>query len=137
MIFPALDRRSRPGRAEYIRRTADKDFSVLSGRDTLIHACLCYGGTGSIAACANLAPRLCADIYDKYVAGDVAGSLEAQTTLVPLRLSFTLGSFPTILKEGLKLLGIDAGPSMSPVGVMSDENRKKLKGVLMQMGLLD
>ena len=43
---------------EYIRRTRGKQFRVLAGRDTLIHACLCYGGAGAIAACANVAPRL-------------------------------------------------------------------------------
>jgi 4-hydroxy-tetrahydrodipicolinate synthase len=122
--------------SEYIRRTRDKDFSVLSGRDTLIHACLCYGGSGSIAACANIAPRICADIYDKYMSGDIAGSLEAQFAISPLRLAFTLGSFPTVIKEGLKLLGIDAGPCMGPVGPMSDEQRQELKGILQKMGLV-
>jgi 4-hydroxy-tetrahydrodipicolinate synthase len=122
--------------SEYIRRTRNTGFSVLSGRDTLIHACLCYGGAGSIAACANIAPRICADIYDKYVAGDVAGSLEAQFAITPLRLAFTLGSFPTVIKEGLKLLGIDAGPCMSPIGPMNREEKEELKKILTQMGLL-
>jgi len=123
--------------SEYIRRTRGKEFSVLSGRDTLIHACLCYGGAGSIAACANIAPRICADIYDKYVGGDITGSLEAQFAITPLRLAFTLGSFPTVIKEGLKLLGIDAGPCMSPVGPMTEEKKQELKNILRQMALLD
>lgn len=122
--------------SEYIRRTRGKGFAVLSGRDTLIHACLCYGGSGSIAACANIAPRICADIYDKFVAGDRAGSLEAQFAITPLRLAFTLGSFPTVIKEGLKLLGIDAGPCMGPIGPMSDGEKKELRTILQQMGLL-
>ncbi len=121
---------------EYIRLTRGKDFHVLMGRDTLIHACLCYGGKGSIAACANVAPRLVADIYDKYVAGDIRGSLEAQFTLAPLRIAFTLGSFPAVIKESLELLGIDAGACMSPVGPMSSEERQQLKKILTEMGLL-
>ena len=60
--------------AEYIRLTRGKDFSVLMGRDTLIYAALCYGATGAIASCANVAPRIAADIYDKYVAGDLEGA---------------------------------------------------------------
>jgi len=122
--------------SEYIRRSAGKEFAILVGRDTLIHACLCYGGSGSIAACANVVPRICADIYDKHVAGDSEGSLQAQLALTPLRLAFTLGTFPAVLKEGLKLLGIDVGPCMSPVGAMSNENRQKLKRILEQMGVL-
>ena len=122
--------------SEYIRRTRDRNFSVLSGRDTLIHACLCYGGSGSIAACANIAPRICADIYDKFVAGDIRGSLEAQFSITPLRLAFTLGSFPTVIKEGLKLLGIEAGPCMEPIGPMKQAEKEELKQILQQMGLL-
>jgi 4-hydroxy-tetrahydrodipicolinate synthase len=123
--------------AEYIRRTRGRTFSVVAGRDTLIHACLCYGGSGAIAACANVAPRLVADIYDKYVAGDVAGSLEAQFTLAPLRLAFTLGSFPTVIKESLELLGIEAGPCMGPIGPMSAEEKAQLKRILSDMGVLE
>jgi 4-hydroxy-tetrahydrodipicolinate synthase len=122
--------------SEYIRRTRDRSFSVLSGRDTLIHACLCYGGSGSIAACANIAPRICADIYDKFVAGDIQGSLEAQFSITPLRLAFTLGYFPNVIKEGLKLLGIQAGPCMGPIGPMKQAEKEELKRILQQMGLL-
>lgn len=122
--------------AEYIRLTRGKDFHVMVGRDTLIHAALCHGAAGSVAACANVAPRLVADIYDKYRAGDVAGSLEAQFKLAPLRIAFTLGTFPTVIKESLQLLGIDAGPCFAPVGPMSAEERGKLRKILEEMELL-
>ncbi len=121
---------------EYIRRTRKKEFHVLAGRDTLIHACLCHGGKGSIAACANIVPRLVADIYDKYVTGDVAGSLEAQFKLAPLRMAFSLGSFPTVIKEGLELIGIEVGPCMRPVGRMSTEEKRELKKILIELGVI-
>jgi len=122
--------------AEYIRLTKGKNFKVMIGRDTLIHACLCYGGAGAVAACANVAPRICADIYDKYVAGDLAGSLEAQFRLAPLRIAFSLGTFPTVIKESLELLGIEAGPCFDPVGPISDSEKEQLKKILAEMGLL-
>jgi 4-hydroxy-tetrahydrodipicolinate synthase len=123
--------------AEYIRLTKDRDdFTVLVGRDTLIYGALCYGATGSIASCANVAPRLCADIYDKYVAGDRKGALEAQFTLAPLRLAFTIGTFPAVIKESLTMLGIEAGPCMDPCGPMTTEEKAKLRQVLIGMGLL-
>jgi len=125
--------------SEYIRKTMDnkKPFSVLSGRDTLIHACLCYGGHGAITACANIAPRLMSDIYDKYVAGDIHGSLMAQYRCAPVRMAFNLGSFPTILKEALGLLGIDAGPCFPPVREMPLENKELLKKALIEAGVLN
>jgi 4-hydroxy-tetrahydrodipicolinate synthase len=123
--------------AEYIRLTRHiHNFSVLMGRDTLIYGALCYGAAGSIASCANVAPRLCVDIYEKFIAGDLKGSLEAQFTLAPLRIAFTLGTFPAVIKESLNLLGIEAGPCMEPAGPMTNEERVKLRKVLMEMGLL-
>jgi 4-hydroxy-tetrahydrodipicolinate synthase len=123
--------------AEYIRLTRDReDFSVLVGRDTLIFGALCYGAAGSIASCANVAPRLCADIYEKFMAGDLAGALDAQFTLAPLRSAFTIGTFPAVIKESLTLLGIEAGPCMDPVGPMTHAEREKVRQVLIGMGLL-
>jgi len=123
--------------AEYIRLTKHiDDFSVLMGRDTLIYGALCYGATGSIASCANVAPKICVEIYEKYMAGDMKGSLKAQYTLAPLRISFTLGTFPAVIKESLTLLGINAGPCMEPAGPMTNDERSKLKQVLKDMELL-
>lgn len=122
--------------AEYIRLTRGKaNFSVLMGRDTLIFGALAYGATGSIASCANVAPRVCADIYDRFKAGDMAGALEAQFRLAPLRIAFNLGAFPAVIKEGLQMLGIDAGPCIAPVGPLTQEERAKLRKVLVEMDL--
>ncbi len=123
--------------AEYIRLTRQlDDFSVLMGRDTLIYGALCYGAAGSIAACANVAPRLCADIYDKFMEGDLKGSLEAQFTLAPLRIAFSLGTFPAVIKESLNMLGLEAGSCMEPAGPLTGDEREKLRKVLTDMGLL-
>lgn len=123
--------------AEYIRLTQHrKDFSVLMGRDTLIYGALCYGAVGSIASCANVAPRLCADIYEKYTDGDLEGALKAQFALAPLRIAFTIGTFPAVIKESLTLLGIEAGPCMDPAGPMTHSEREQLSKVLIEMGLL-
>jgi 4-hydroxy-tetrahydrodipicolinate synthase len=41
-----------------------------------------------------------------------------------------------VIKEGLDLLGIDAGPCMEPVGPMSADERRQLKRILIDMKLL-
>jgi len=83
---------------EYIRRT-DDDFCVIAGRDTLILSTLVYGGKAAIAATANIAPKVPVRIYEEYIKGNLKGALEAQYALAPLRLAFTLGSFPSVMKE--------------------------------------
>lgn len=102
----------------------------------LIDGALCYGATGSIASCANAAPRLCVDIYERFIAGDLKGSLRAQFSLAPLRIAFNLGTFPAVIKESLDLLGIEAGPCIEPAGPLTNDERAKLRGVLTDMGLL-
>jgi len=121
--------------SEYIRRTGGK-FSVLAGRDTLIYGTLCYGGKGAIAATANVAPRVVAEIYEAFQAGDWKRSLEAQFRLAPLRLAFDLGTFPVVIKEALNLLGIDAGIGIPPVGGITPKAKGELKEILKNMGLL-
>lgn len=120
---------------EYIRVTRGMNFHVLAGRDTLIYATLCYGGTGSITATANVDPRVPVEIYEAFVAGDHKRALDAQYRLAPLRIAFGLGTFPVVIKEALNMIGIEAGPAVPPVGPMSRENREKLKKILEEMGL--
>ncbi|MCL2319747.1 MAG: 4-hydroxy-tetrahydrodipicolinate synthase [Treponema sp.] len=122
--------------ADIINRTRGMDFGVMMGRDSLIHAGLAYGTSGAVAATANVAPKLVSDIYNKYMAGDIAGSLEDQYRLVPLRIAFTLGSFPTVIKEALELLGIEAGPCAAPTGPMTPEEKDQLKKILKEMKLI-
>ena len=121
--------------SEYIRRTRDKGFRVMAGRDTLILGTLVYGGVGCVAATSNVAPALVVEIYDKFMAGDIQGSLEAQYRLVPLRIAFGLGSFPVVMKDALNLLGIDVGDPIKPLGHCTEANMAKLEEVLVKMGL--
>jgi 4-hydroxy-tetrahydrodipicolinate synthase len=121
---------------EYIRSTLDKEFYVLAGRDTLILATLMYGGYGSIAASANVAPKLVASIYDYFVKGDIESAKQAQRALAPLRIAFDLGTFPVVIKEALKIIGIDAGPARAPIGDLSQEKKKELEQILKNMGLV-
>ena len=121
--------------AEYIR-VVPPGFSVLMGRDTLIYAGLSYGTKGGIAATANVKPALVASIYDKYMAGDLPGALQAQRELAPLRLAFAWGTFPVVVKEALNLMGMDVGPCRAPVGPLTAEQRERLKKVLQEMKVI-
>ncbi|WP_334195804.1 dihydrodipicolinate synthase family protein [Muricomes intestini] len=122
--------------AEYIRLTIEKNFSVLMGRDTLIYAALCYGATGAVASCANVAPRITADIYDKYMSGDMKGALDAQFVLAPLRIACSMGTFPAVIKEGLVQEGIPVGKCLEPIAELKPEEKEKLHKVLTEMGLV-
>lgn len=123
--------------AEYIRLTRDiPGFSVLVGRDTLILAGLLYGATGAIASCSNVAPRLVADIYNFYMAGDLDAAREAQFQLAPLRIACNMGSFPAVIKEGLCYQGLEVGKCMNPIQQLATQEKEKLYEVLNSLQLV-
>lgn len=122
---------------EFIRRTRDTGFKVFGGKDTLLYASLCHGAVGGVCTTANFMPELIVDIYNKYVAGDIAGSLEAQFKLNPVRLAMDAGSFPVATKDMANLRGMEVGvpykPNLpTPEGVALD----KMKTEMQKAGLI-
>jgi len=120
---------------EYIRRAPD-DFRVLMGRDTLIYSALVHGAAGSIAASANMVPEIGVEIYRCFTEGDLDGAIAAQRNLAPVRLAFSLGTFPAMLKAGVELVGLRAGPPRAPVSALTDDERGKLRQALVKVGKL-
>jgi 4-hydroxy-tetrahydrodipicolinate synthase len=100
--------------AEFIRRTRDVNFKVFGGKDTLLYASMCHGAVGGVCTAANFMPELITDVYNKYVAGDLEGSLEAQFKLNPVRLSMDGASFPVAAKDMANLRGRDIGVPYTP-----------------------
>lgn len=100
--------------SEFIRRTRDVGFKVFGGKDTLLYASMCHGAVGGVCTAANFMPELIVDVYNKYVAGDLAGSLEAQFRLNPVRLSMDGASFPVAAKDMANLRGRNIGLPYTP-----------------------
>lgn len=100
--------------AEFIRRTRDVGFRVFGGKDTLLYASLCHGAVGGVCTAANFMPELITDVYNKFIAGDLAGSLEAQFKLNPVRLSMDAASFPVAAKDMAALRGRRVGVPYRP-----------------------
>jgi 4-hydroxy-tetrahydrodipicolinate synthase len=61
--------------------------------------------------------------------------LEAQYRLAPLRVAFSLGSFPVVMKDALNLLGVDVGDPIKPLDHCTEPNMAKLNDILAKMGL--
>jgi len=81
-------------------------------------------------------PQIVVEIYDKYLAGDIAGALEAQYRLSLLRNAYSLGSFPVVPKDALNMLGINVGHPVKPIEHVSESNQEKLKEILAAMGVI-
>ncbi len=122
--------------AEYIRRTRDRGFKVMAGRDVMILGSLVYGAVGCVASTANIVPDLVVKIYEKYRADDLKGALEAQYELAPLRMAFNLGSFPVATKDAANLIGLTVGSPIKPNVSCSEADVIKIKDILRDLGVL-
>lgn len=123
--------------SEFIRRNRDVDFKVFGGKDTLLYASMCHGAVGGVCTAANFMPELITDVYNKYVAGDLKGSLEAQFKLNPVRLSMDGASFPVAAKDMANLRGRNIGVPYTP-NLPTPEGAvlEKIKGEMRKAGLI-
>lgn len=117
---------------QYIELTTglDKDFSVLSGNDSLILPALVFGGKGGIAGCANVFPHTMVAIYEEFIAGNFEKAKEVQDSIRPFRDCFKYGNPNTIVKLSTGLLGYPVGGCRRPFRSLSDEGMTRLKTVL-------
>ncbi len=123
--------------SEFIRRTRDVGFKVFGGKDTLLYASLCHGAVGGVCTAANFMPELITDIYNKYAAGDLQGSLEAQFRLNPVRLAMDPASFPVAAKDMANLRGRNVGaPYLPTLPTPEGAAREGFRRTMTEAGLL-
>lgn len=119
---------------QYIEKTAslDKEFSVLSGNDSLILPALVFGGKGGIAGCANVFPHTMVAIYEQFVAGNLEEAKKTQDSIRIFRSCFRFGNPNTIVKLATGLLGYPVGGCRKPFSSLSSEGMEELKRVMEQ-----
>ncbi|MBR1671857.1 MAG: 4-hydroxy-tetrahydrodipicolinate synthase [Fretibacterium sp.] len=117
---------------QYIELTSglDKDFSVLSGNDSLILPALVFGGKGGIAGCANVFPHTMVEIYEAFAAGDLERAKKVQDSIRVFRNCFKFGNPNTIVKLAAGLLGDPVGPCRKPFCKITDQGMTELRKTL-------
>jgi 4-hydroxy-tetrahydrodipicolinate synthase len=120
---------------EYIKFQND-NFSVFAGIDSLIYASLIYGAHGTISSSASVLPGLVVKIYDSFMSGNYRDAINAQNVLFSFRKLYSIGTFPSVIKEALNMMGIPVGPPRGPVKPLNEECRTVLRSVLKDIGAI-
>lgn len=115
---------------QYLERTRGKDFTVLSGNDSLIYWNLLAGGGGGIAGCANVYPGAMTAIYERFMQGDLEGAREAQDSIRSFRDCFKYGNPNTIVKTAVAMLGYPVGKCRAPFDRISPEGLEAIRRVI-------
>jgi dihydrodipicolinate synthase/N-acetylneuraminate lyase len=112
------------------------DFNVIVGTEAFFMGAFDAGATGMICGLANAFPELIKKMYDAYHAGDREASMHMQRLILNVRDLTKTGSTVPILHEILRMKGIDAGYSRSPLIEIDDTSKQKIHAGLKALKLL-
>ncbi len=119
------------------RLAIKKPFCQLSGEDGTALAFLASGGHGCISVTANVAPRLCAEMQNAWLAGDVAKAGEIQDRLYPLHKALFCETSPGPVKYAASLLGRASAEARLPLCEIAEASKQKVKAAMQSAALLN
>jgi 4-hydroxy-tetrahydrodipicolinate synthase len=106
------------------------DFSVLAGSDGLLLWTLMAGGKGGVSGSANVVPELMLSIYENWKNGNIEEAKKVQNSLRTLSNVYKKGTLPSVFKEVMNMMGLEAGPARSPIAPISDALKAEIREVL-------
>jgi 4-hydroxy-tetrahydrodipicolinate synthase len=113
-----------------------RELAVFVGPERLILPALEQGCSGTVTGGANIAPELFVALYKAFREGNRPEAARLQALATQLDEINELHTFPSVIKEAMKVVGLPAGLCRRPVGPLPDHAREKLKTVLSRTGLL-
>lgn len=119
-----------------VRTEIGPDFIQLSGEDATATAFLAQGGVGCISVTANVAPRLCAQLQDAWVRGDMAEMARIRDLLMPLHHAMFVETNPGPAKYALSLLGLCQPDMRLPLVELSQAAKDQVRAAMVQVGLI-
>ncbi len=118
--------------SEIIEGTLDQDFTVISGDDAMTFPMLALGGGGVISVAANIEPAKMAELYERFIAGDIKGALALHYELSLLFRTMFIDTNPIPVKKAVGLRNMAAGPVRLPLDDLDEAKTAELKKVLDQ-----
>ncbi|WP_461863028.1 4-hydroxy-tetrahydrodipicolinate synthase [Thermococcus sp.] len=121
---------------ELIRRVGD-EIAVLAGTADVILPALMLGASGAVVAVANVAPRLCVELYNAFTEMKLERARKLQILINHLNevLVKRLNQVSAI-KEAMNMRGLSVGYPRMPSLPLSEEEIQEVERVLVETGLL-
>ncbi|MCX7840982.1 MAG: dihydrodipicolinate synthase family protein, partial [Anaerolineae bacterium] len=102
-------------------KNARADFGVYQGAEGVAALSIVRGANGAVLGLANVAPKLCCDLYAAARAGDLSRAWALQERLMTLWQLHTHGQWLPCLKMAVSQLGICGATTSAPFAPL-DEN---------------
>ena len=111
----------------YLRATQGLDFDVFSGTANTLFAAMMMGATGGIVSLANVYPDVCATLYERCIADDLAGARELHLVLGNLN-SAVSGSYGVAgVKYASEVAGFHGGDPRLPLLPLTDLDKESIR----------
>lgn len=120
-----------------IRSMCPADFFIYSGDDSLTLPIMALGGVGVISVAAHLVGRRMKEMIEAFASGQVEEAEKINRELLPLFRALFLTTNPIPVKAALNIIGQKVGGVRLPLVNATEEEEKRLRAVLGQLGLLD
>ncbi|MHA1681000.1 MAG: dihydrodipicolinate synthase family protein [Promethearchaeota archaeon] len=131
---------SKPEPADFKECLSYKEgkYEIMYGQDQSLLSALILGAKSAIGSTYNYATPLYHRIIKAFDAGDHAKANELQLKSIKMIHSiFKIGDFLAACNVIMRWLGIDLGPVRSPLKNFNDNQEKKLKEVLEDLGFFE
>ena len=120
---------------EMMSLCADK-IDFYSGNDEINIPIMSMGGSGAISVLANVAPAQTHNMLKYALDGDYKNASKMQMEALELINSLFCEVNPSPVKEGMNLLGFNAGYTRLPLYEMAPENVERLRKSMENYGLI-
>ena len=111
------------------------DFCQLSGEDATALAFYAGGGHGTISVTANVAPRLCAEMFNAWDGGDITTAVAINKRLYPLNKALFIESNPAPAKYALSTMGKLANQLRLPLIPVRESTQAAVRDAMAFAGL--
>jgi len=115
----------------------DQDFQILAGGAGFFLPALSVGARGGILALANILPQRCIDLQNLFEMGKSKSAKELQTSLISINNAITRQWGIPALKAAMDMVGLYGGPCREPLLPVDQDQKNKLKQLLVETGILD
>lgn len=124
-----------PVLTQYLEAQSDS-FRVLTGNGGSVAQALELGVSGAILAIALYAGPLVRRLVDLFAQGDRAAATELQQKLTPIAADIAGAMGPAGIKAAMSLVGLDGGPTRSPLLPVSGDELALVRARLQAAGAL-
>ena len=107
-----------------------EELPLYSGNDGEAYLTMALGGYGVISVVANILPDKMLRITNRYIRGDVSGSLKAQRDISKITEALFLETNPAPIKYAMKLCGLCSGELRLPLSPPSAATKRQIRAAI-------